>query len=181
MTVSVKVTCLAEMTSFPRKRESISVSESRNLSRKSPGTAVPVASGMAPGSSGRSACAPHRLLRRHPLVDDSWAPPRLRQCRGGMNRETRGGSRTRRIASWSKSGRGFTRQLHPALGVPAVPETCFRSGRAAPRPARGRRSLPRCPRRGNDRRPRARRRRAPAPRPRRQGGTRARPGRTASA
>ena len=30
-TASVKVTCLAEMTSFPRKRESISVSESRNL------------------------------------------------------------------------------------------------------------------------------------------------------
>ena len=32
MTTSVKVTHLAEMTSFPRKRESISVSESRNLS-----------------------------------------------------------------------------------------------------------------------------------------------------
>ena len=32
MTASVKVTHLAEMTSFPRKRESISVSESRNLS-----------------------------------------------------------------------------------------------------------------------------------------------------
>ena len=31
-TASVKVTCLAEMTSFPRKRESISVSESRNSS-----------------------------------------------------------------------------------------------------------------------------------------------------
>ena len=32
MTASVKVTCLAEMMSFPRKRESISVSEPRNLS-----------------------------------------------------------------------------------------------------------------------------------------------------
>ena len=31
MTASEKITLLAEMTSFPRKRESISVSESRNL------------------------------------------------------------------------------------------------------------------------------------------------------
>ena len=34
MTASLKAKRLAEMTSFPRKRESISVSESRNLSYK---------------------------------------------------------------------------------------------------------------------------------------------------
>ena len=36
MTASLKATRLAEMTSFPRKRESISVSESRNLSMEDP-------------------------------------------------------------------------------------------------------------------------------------------------
>ena len=36
MTAGLKATRLAEMTSFPRKRESISVSESRNLSMEDP-------------------------------------------------------------------------------------------------------------------------------------------------
>ena len=42
MTANLKATRLAEMTSFPRKRESISVSESRNLSMYNPKTAFPV-------------------------------------------------------------------------------------------------------------------------------------------
>ena len=42
MTANLKATRLAEMTSFPRKRESISVSESRNLSMYNPKIAFPV-------------------------------------------------------------------------------------------------------------------------------------------
>ena len=69
MTASLKATRLAEMTSFPRKRESISVSESRNLRSQAAPRHPPPASG--PAFTAAFVAAPARTAssstnRRHP-------------------------------------------------------------------------------------------------------------------